>query len=65
MESQCHQIIELLRQGPITPQDALQKVGCFRLAARIHELRKAGYDIQQVMKQRNGKHFAEYHLKEE
>lgn len=65
MESQCHQIVELLRQGPLTPQDALQKIGCFRLAARIHELRKAGYEIKQVLKTRNGKHFAEYHLKED
>lgn len=30
----------------LTPLDALKRYGCFRLAARIHDLRKAGHAIQ-------------------
>lgn len=46
----------------ITPIDALQQYGCFRLAARINELRKAGLDIETTTEQRNGKAWAKYRL---
>ncbi len=29
----------------ITPQDAVEKYGCYRLSGRIHDLRRMGYDI--------------------
>lgn len=38
----------LLAGRRITPQDALREWGCFRLAARVHELRNAGHDIRSV-----------------
>jgi hypothetical protein len=47
--SQSARLLDLLRsQGDegITALDALEIVGAFRLAARIHELREAGYDIE-------------------
>jgi hypothetical protein len=47
-ESQCEQILELLKAGKrITALDALSKVGCFRLAARIWDLRQKGHDIKE------------------
>lgn len=35
----------LMDFGSITPLEALQDLGCFRLAARIHDLRKTGVAI--------------------
>ena len=32
--------------GSITPMEALQYYGCYRLAARVCELRKQGLDIR-------------------
>lgn len=52
-----------LKQGnTITPLEALQKFGCFRLGARIADLRKAGYNIETKMVEQNGKRFAQYRL---
>ena len=44
--TQCAAILEHLKKGlSITPLEALNLCGCFRLAARIHDLRhKQGYD---------------------
>ena len=46
----------------ITPIDALEQYGCFRLAARIKELRNAGLPIETLTEQRNGKAWAKYRL---
>lgn len=49
--------------GRITPLEAMNKYGCFRLAPRIHELR-AVHDIETTMIQgTDGSSFAEYLLK--
>lgn len=62
--TQTEQIKQHLESGEsITPLDALQTYGCFRLAARIDELRKAGLDIQTVKETRNGKSFARYQVR--
>ncbi len=39
----------LERGKKLTPIAALQKFGCFRLSARIYDLRKKGLDIKQRM----------------
>jgi hypothetical protein len=52
----------LNRGYAITPIQALNKWGCFRLGARIHDLRKMGYMIQTINQQANGKTFAKYKL---
>lgn len=45
-QSQSAQILAFLSEGkPLTPLLALEKFGCFRLAARIKDLRNAGYLI--------------------
>jgi hypothetical protein len=46
----------------ITPIDALEQYGCFRLAARISDLRKAGLPIETLTEQRSGKVWARYRL---
>lgn len=56
--SQTEAIKRHLERGrPITPLQALYRFGCFRLGARIWELRQAGMKITRKMitvKTRNG-----------
>lgn len=52
----------LNRGYAITPIQALNKWGCFRLSARIHNLREMGYAIETLTQQANGKTFAKYKL---
>ena len=62
--SQADWILGALRMGPVTPLDALNGCGCFRLAARIAELREQGHNIitEKVKDQKMGKTWARYHL---
>lgn len=47
MKSQTERVLEyMINVGPITPLDALEKLGCFRLPARILDLKKRGYNIK-------------------
>lgn len=46
----------------LTPIDALNHYGCFRLAARIKELRNQGLPIETLTEQRDGKTWAKYRL---
>lgn len=41
-QTQSQWILARLQQGPVTAMDALDGCGCFRLAARIADLRQAG-----------------------
>jgi len=53
----------LKRYGRITPMQALGNYGVYRLAARISDLRAAGYRIETTMRHLpNRKHHAVYHL---
>jgi len=61
MESQTRQIKAHLESGkPITALQALNEFGCFRLAARIKNLKDKGMIIDKVMVTENGKRFAVY-----
>jgi len=62
--SQTSDILKALRRGrKITALDALTEFGCFRLSARILELREQGFGIHSKMiKSENGKRFAQYSL---
>lgn len=64
-DTQTNQIKKHLEDGnSITPIDALQLFGCFRLSARIHDLRDSGMDIVTNNVNVNGKSFASYALAE-
>ena len=69
--TQCDQIVDYMKQfGSINPLQALEDIGCFRLASRISDLRKQRYPIISVRvnyKNRLGeaKHFNEYRLMED
>ena len=44
--TQCEKILDYMRlNGSITPLDALREFGCMRLASRVSDLKKLGYDI--------------------
>lgn len=61
--SQAQDILDYLWTGnTLTPLEALDKFKCFRLASRIHELRKAGYAIETIPPTDSGKDFAVYYL---
>lgn len=55
-------LLHLMKGKRITPIDALNKFGCFRLAARIAELRKSGHNIWTDSMQKDGKTFAAYSM---
>jgi hypothetical protein len=49
-KSQCQQVADYLRTGaPLTAHDALRMWGCFRLAARVDNLRHSGMNIVTTM----------------
>ena len=61
--TQNQQIKSYLEKGKaITPIQALNKFGCFRLAARINELRKDGLNIATKIVTKEGKTYATYRL---
>ena len=63
--SQNKQIADYLNKGKkLTPIDALNKFGCFRLAARIADLRNEGLNIvTNTIKLENKKQIAQYSIK--
>ena len=64
-KSQADIVLELLQQGlAVNPQKALNRSGCFRLAAVIHDLRhKRGYEIEmKYIIAYTGNKYAEYRL---
>jgi hypothetical protein len=62
MKPQNKMILDHLKaKGHITPLEALDQYGCFRLASRIHDLRSVAH-IQTEMVSENGKTFARYSL---
>ena len=64
-QTQTQWILARLQQGPVTAMDALEGCGCFRLAARIADLRQAGHHIETENRTlANNKTIAVYHLKE-
>jgi hypothetical protein len=62
--SQNQQIANYLNKGrKLTPIDALNKFGCFRLAARIADLRNQGLNIETtIIRLKNNKQVAQYWL---
>tara|TARA_R100000306_G_C4339333_1_gene124378 strand:+ start:52 stop:249 length:198 start_codon:yes stop_codon:yes gene_type:complete len=61
--SQRLKIKKWLEDGKtLTPIDALERFGCFRLAARIDDLRREGLEIETKYQHKDGKRFASYGL---
>jgi hypothetical protein len=68
MMTQCEKVLEYMKDfGSITPIEAMQDIGCMRLAARIADLREQGHPIGRRMKTSKNRYgrdvtFAEYYL---
>ena len=63
MKTQEENILSHLESGKhLTPLDALDLYGCFRLASRVFDLRKAGHSILMKSVTNNGKTFASYFM---
>lgn len=68
--TQCDRILQHMQQhGRITAAEAMQEYGVYRLAARISDLRKAGYRIDRQMVTKKNRYneavsLAEYRLEE-
>ncbi len=62
--TQANRILRYLEAGNrLTALEALERFQCLRLAARIHELRDAGWQIEErTVETRSGKRVAEYYL---
>jgi hypothetical protein len=61
--TQSEWILNALNTRPLTAIEALEGCGCFRLAARIKDLRQAGHNITTKAKiLTNGKIVAQYFL---
>ena len=60
--------IELIRDKLLSGERLTQlgaiSFGCCRLAARIYDLRKKGFDIKKRMVITKTRHFAEYYIEE-
>ena len=63
-ESQEKAILRYLQTGhSISPLEALNLFDCFRLGARIFNLRNSGHDIETQIIEHENKRFASYRLK--
>ena len=71
MMTQCEKVLEYMKDfGSISPLEAMQDIGCMRLAARIADLREQGHPIGRRMKTSKNRYgrdvsFAEYYLLQE
>lgn len=62
--TQNQQILNYLKTGKsLSPIDALNKFGCFRLSGRIYDLKKEGHNIETAIVTKKKKSFAVYTLK--
>jgi len=62
--SQTERIHRYLATGKkLNPLQALRKFGCFRLGARIWDIKHEGHNIVAERVTRNGKNFCQYYLK--
>ena len=67
MKPQSAEVLHLLRASGlngVTQQDAIRFCQCYRLAARISDLRAEGYVILSVQTSHDGKRFARYILED-
>lgn len=58
-------VLRLLERGPVTPLQALEEAHCLRLAARVSDLKAAGYRIDTELVTVGDKRFARYTLRVE
>lgn len=61
--TQAKQILSYLRSGnSLTQAQSVRYFNCYRLSARIWDLRKMGFLIRSEIVRNEGSHFAKYSL---
>lgn len=62
--TQCQKIVAYMKEhGSISPREAMLELNCYRLAARISDLRYMGYKIlTKTEKAKEGGMYARYFL---
>jgi len=61
--TQCAEVLDYIRrEGSITPREAMT-FGCYRLAARVKDLRELGWQIVTEREDHDGGEHARYTLK--
>ncbi|MFN3925688.1 MAG: helix-turn-helix domain-containing protein [Pseudarthrobacter sp.] len=62
--SQADRVLAALLEGKtITPLEALWSFGCYRLAARVHDLRRRGIPVMtELVRAPNGTRVARYYV---
>lgn len=69
--TQCDLVLEFMdANGSITPVEALDELGCMRLASRISDLKRMGHHIRKEMVEKKNRfgetvRFARYSIAEE
>ena len=64
--NQTEQILNYLRTGQsLTPLECLNRFQCFRLGARIWDIKKMGYKVETELVRQGNKKFASYKLSKE
>ena len=64
-DTQCSMILEHLKKHKtISAREAVEKFNCFRLAARIADLRAAGYPIETRLVTEGKTRYAVYEMEE-
>lgn len=58
--TQTEWVLKNAKKRWITAMDALNGCGCFRLAARIRDLKNDNHTVIKKMIEQNGKHIAAY-----
>jgi hypothetical protein len=63
IDNQCEQILKYLKNGQtLTAVEALDRFGCFRLAARVSDLRDQGHQILTSWESNGEKRWARYSI---
>lgn len=65
-QTQNAKLLKDLQEGlMVTPAFALSQYGCFRLAARVYDLRKLGHVVETRLVTFGKKRFAAYYIPEQ
>ena len=55
--TQCERILKrIVEKGSISPREAMNKLGIYRLASRVNDLKRRGYNIVGEMKSGKNKY---------
>lgn len=59
---QADRVLTRLKRKSLSPVEALEELGVYRLGARIHELRRQGHQIKMIWEAHNGGRHGRYFL---